>query len=215
MAASSPDRAGQGSTWAVMRQQASALHGMQVWKGQGQQAREHSAACNDSSTAPHARSSKKSVSSVAVVHGSSIQCVVCPGTDTPAAAHPLPQLHQVLDTFCYAERELLASWPKLAEAPVYIHFQSHMQVGTSCAAVPAQQVLAAELDTASTASRSARRVLQRDCLLCMVVSVLQRALVCPNTTWPCTVPGGWQPRGGSPCYELYAYLGTQSASYTG
>lgn len=44
-------------------------------------------------------------------------------------------MHQVLDTFCYAERELLASWPKLAEAPVYIHFQSHMQVGTrsSCA----------------------------------------------------------------------------------
>ena len=42
-------------------------------------------------------------------------------------------MHQELDTFCYAERELLASWPKLAEAPVYIHFQSHMQVGTSCA----------------------------------------------------------------------------------
>lgn len=43
-----------------------------------------------------------------------------------------PLLLQVLDTFLYADRQLLQSFPDLLRAKVYVHFQSDVQVRPTC-----------------------------------------------------------------------------------
>lgn len=42
--------------------------------------------------------------------------------------HTHKQIHQVLDTLVYADRELLTAQPTLAQAQVYVHFRSNVKV---------------------------------------------------------------------------------------